>query len=260
MSSDRLDLESALRRHVGGEVRFDTGSRAVYAADGSNYRQVPIGVVIPRDADDVLAAVATCREHQAPILCRGGGTSLPPPVYGTHSDEGESPLTNNGCCGQVWPAEDEVMERAPAQPAPSTSTEAPFGSPERLIGPEKSDWAAKPIASMAWYMTALPATVPISFSSERRSIGPFFSSDMFSEDILNSPLIDSLNFATGPFQGTTPYRQSEHAAEEVSHETPLQYVAPEALMFTLCLSLLFRTELLRKNRAAFTFKFRKTIM
>jgi FAD/FMN-containing dehydrogenase/Fe-S oxidoreductase len=76
MSNHRLDLESALRRHVGGEVRFDTGSRAVYAADGSNYRQVPIGVVIPRDTDDVLATIATCRQHHAPVLCRGGGTSL----------------------------------------------------------------------------------------------------------------------------------------------------------------------------------------
>jgi len=76
MPNHALELESALRRHVGGEVRFDTGSRAVYATDGSNYRQVPIGVVIPRDTDDVLAAIATCREHHAPVLCRGGGTSL----------------------------------------------------------------------------------------------------------------------------------------------------------------------------------------
>src|SRR5262252_6105829 len=76
MSNHLLDLESALRRHVGGEVRFDTGSRAVYAADGSNYRQVPIGIVIPRDTDDVLATIAICREHTAPVLCRGGGTSL----------------------------------------------------------------------------------------------------------------------------------------------------------------------------------------
>ena len=69
-------LESTLRRHLRGEVRFDNGSRALYASDGSNYRQVPIGVVIPRDNDDVIATVATCREHGAPVLCRGGGTSL----------------------------------------------------------------------------------------------------------------------------------------------------------------------------------------
>jgi FAD/FMN-containing dehydrogenase/Fe-S oxidoreductase len=69
-------LERALRARVRGEVRFDDGSRALYATDASNYRQVPIGVVIPRDADDVVAAVEICRAHQAPILSRGGGTSL----------------------------------------------------------------------------------------------------------------------------------------------------------------------------------------
>ena len=73
---DAASLEAALRRHLRGEVRFDNGSRALYATDGSNYRQVPIGVVIPRDKEDVLAAVALCREHQAPLLARGGGTSL----------------------------------------------------------------------------------------------------------------------------------------------------------------------------------------
>src|SRR5438094_5870443 len=73
---DAAGLESALRRHLRGEVRFDAGSRAFNAPDGSNYRQVPIGVVLPRDADDVIAAVATAREFNAPILCRGGGTSL----------------------------------------------------------------------------------------------------------------------------------------------------------------------------------------
>src|SRR6266853_2836526 len=73
---DASALESALRRHLRGEVRFDSGSRALYATDGSNYRQVPIGVVLPKDTDDVIAAISVCREHSAPVLCRGGGTSL----------------------------------------------------------------------------------------------------------------------------------------------------------------------------------------
>jgi FAD/FMN-containing dehydrogenase/Fe-S oxidoreductase len=73
---DALALEAALRRHLRGEVRFDAGTRALYATDGSNYRQVPIGIVVPRDTEDVLAAVALCREHRAPLLARGGGTSL----------------------------------------------------------------------------------------------------------------------------------------------------------------------------------------
>src|SRR3954467_6650542 len=69
-------LANKLRRKIKGEVRFDDGSRALYATDGSNYRQVPIGVVIPRDAEDVIEAVALCRHFGAPILGRGGGTSL----------------------------------------------------------------------------------------------------------------------------------------------------------------------------------------
>ncbi len=73
---DALALEAALLRHLRGEVRFDSGSRALYATDGSNYRQVPIGVVVPRDKEDVLATVALCREYHAPLLARGGGTSL----------------------------------------------------------------------------------------------------------------------------------------------------------------------------------------
>jgi FAD/FMN-containing dehydrogenase/Fe-S oxidoreductase len=73
---DARALESSLRSRVTGEVRFDTSSRALYATDGSSYRQVPIGVVIPRHADDVIATIATCREYGAPVLSRGGGTSL----------------------------------------------------------------------------------------------------------------------------------------------------------------------------------------
>src|SRR5579864_487925 len=73
---DVRELEAALRASVKGEVRFDASSRALYATDGSSYRQVPIGVVIPRDNDDVIAAIATSREFGAPVLPRGCGTSL----------------------------------------------------------------------------------------------------------------------------------------------------------------------------------------
>src|SRR5450631_1281579 len=74
--TDALGLAEALRSAVRGDVRFDDGSRALYSTDGSNYRQVPIGVVLPHHADDVLAAISVCREFAAPLLCRGGGTSL----------------------------------------------------------------------------------------------------------------------------------------------------------------------------------------
>ncbi len=70
------ELAAKLRSVVKGEVRFDDASRALYATDASNYRQVPIGLVLPKDVDDVVATVAACREFGAPILSRGGGTSL----------------------------------------------------------------------------------------------------------------------------------------------------------------------------------------
>ncbi|MGB6744046.1 MAG: hypothetical protein WBE38_10320, partial [Terracidiphilus sp.] len=54
--SAHRELESVLRGKVRGEVGFDLGSRALYTADASNYRQLPIGVVYPRDAADVEAA------------------------------------------------------------------------------------------------------------------------------------------------------------------------------------------------------------
>jgi FAD/FMN-containing dehydrogenase/Fe-S oxidoreductase len=65
-----------LLNDVRGDVRFDSGSRALYATDASNYRQLPIGVVAPRDADDVIRTVEICRAHDVSIVSRGGGTSL----------------------------------------------------------------------------------------------------------------------------------------------------------------------------------------
>src|SRR5712671_5783270 len=73
-SLDSLKLE--LARQLEGEVRFDAGTRAAYATDASNYRQVPVGVVIPRHEGDVVAALSIARENSMPILARGGGTSL----------------------------------------------------------------------------------------------------------------------------------------------------------------------------------------
>src|SRR5215207_11616074 len=77
--ADEIDVESlerALRSVVRGEVLFDAGNRAAYAHDSSNYRQAPICVVLPHDADDIEAAVGAAREHGAPVTPRGCGTSL----------------------------------------------------------------------------------------------------------------------------------------------------------------------------------------
>ncbi|HEY1897615.1 MAG TPA: FAD-binding and (Fe-S)-binding domain-containing protein [Terracidiphilus sp.] len=70
------ELEARLRAALRGEVHFDMGFRAMYAADSSNYRQLPIGVILPRDAGDVEAALAACRATGAAVLPRGAGTSL----------------------------------------------------------------------------------------------------------------------------------------------------------------------------------------
>src|SRR3954447_11563141 len=73
---DRRALKRALRDAVKGEVRFDLGTRAIYSHESSNSRQPLLGVVIPRDAEDVVAAIGACREHGAPVLARGCATSL----------------------------------------------------------------------------------------------------------------------------------------------------------------------------------------
>src|SRR3954453_3781627 len=73
---DLAGLEAALRAGVEGEVRFDAGSRGAYATDGSNYRQVPLGVVVPRSGEAGARAGEVCARFDAPVLSRGGGTSL----------------------------------------------------------------------------------------------------------------------------------------------------------------------------------------
>src|SRR6266851_3579188 len=75
-TADTQALAHELRASIRGEVRFDEGSRALYATDGSNYRQVPIGVVLPRGVEDVIQTVALCRRYAVPLLPRGGGTGL----------------------------------------------------------------------------------------------------------------------------------------------------------------------------------------
>jgi FAD/FMN-containing dehydrogenase/Fe-S oxidoreductase len=70
-------LTRSLTKDIKGEVRFTDPDRGLYASDASNYRMVPLGVVLPKDADDVVATVAACRKYGAPIFARGGGTSIP---------------------------------------------------------------------------------------------------------------------------------------------------------------------------------------
>ena len=73
----RIDaIQQALASRIRGEVRFDRHDRLLYSTDASLYQVEPLGVVVPRDAADVLATVQCCGEFQLPLLARGGGTSL----------------------------------------------------------------------------------------------------------------------------------------------------------------------------------------
>jgi FAD/FMN-containing dehydrogenase/Fe-S oxidoreductase len=69
-------LKLALSEKIRGEVRFEKGDLSLYSTDASNYRYLPIGVVIPRDREDIIATVAVCRSMNVPIVSRGGGTGL----------------------------------------------------------------------------------------------------------------------------------------------------------------------------------------
>ncbi|MER7740550.1 FAD-binding and (Fe-S)-binding domain-containing protein [Streptomyces sp. NPDC096538] len=81
--TDHRELSAALRAAVRGEVDFGVTARALTTMDASNYRRVPLGVVAPRDADDVAAVLSVCREHGVPVVPRGGGTSIAGQATGT---------------------------------------------------------------------------------------------------------------------------------------------------------------------------------
>jgi FAD/FMN-containing dehydrogenase/Fe-S oxidoreductase len=80
---DTSELARALKAAVGGDVDFSAAARALTTMDASNYRRVPVGVVAPRDADDVAAALDVCRRHGVPVVPRGGGTSIAGQATGT---------------------------------------------------------------------------------------------------------------------------------------------------------------------------------
>ncbi len=73
---EAAQVEKELRELIEGEVRFSAGDRALYATDASNYRQVPIGVIIPQSVKDIERTISVMRRNSIPVLSRGGGTSL----------------------------------------------------------------------------------------------------------------------------------------------------------------------------------------
>ena len=70
------DLAADLARAVSGDVRFDPYSRILYSTDASVYQIEPLGVVLPRDRDDVQAVIEIAGKYNVPVLARGGGSSL----------------------------------------------------------------------------------------------------------------------------------------------------------------------------------------
>jgi FAD/FMN-containing dehydrogenase/Fe-S oxidoreductase len=76
MSADNHPLAAQLQQHLAGDVRFDNPTRLIYSTDASNYQVLPLGVVLPKTQDDVIAAVSLCAEHGVSIVPRGGGSSL----------------------------------------------------------------------------------------------------------------------------------------------------------------------------------------
>ncbi|MFF0331859.1 FAD-binding and (Fe-S)-binding domain-containing protein [Streptomyces fimicarius] len=77
------DFVAALRSAVRGTSDFGATARALTTMDASNHRRVPLGVLAPRDAEDIAAALAVCREHGVPVVARGGGTSIAGQATGT---------------------------------------------------------------------------------------------------------------------------------------------------------------------------------
>lgn len=120
---DAEALGAELRKRVQGEVRFDAGSRALYATDGSNYRQVPIGVVLPRHAADIDATIAVCRSFGAPLLPRGPGRAWP-----------VSRATSRSC----WTARNTCIEFSRSIPSVGSPACSPASSWTSFVAPRSA--------------------------------------------------------------------------------------------------------------------------
>ena len=136
-------LERDLKANVDGEVRFDTASRALYVSDASNYRQVPIGVVLPRSTDAVVMTVKVCQRYGAPVVSRGAGTSLVRPDLQRRSRDRPFEVSASGARDRPGAASspacnpgsilDHLRDRAVSEhgltfgPDPATHTRCTFG-------------------------------------------------------------------------------------------------------------------------------------
>ena len=138
---DTDSLAAGLARRVRGAVRFDAGSRALYAAGGSNYRQVPIGVVIPLDADDVVEA-----PFGADTSLAGQSTNVAVVIYFTHHLNGIIDLDVNTRQARVQPGLilDHLRDAAEHMDRRRRSGHRPGPRSRRRPGPPQSRHAHRP--------------------------------------------------------------------------------------------------------------------
>ena len=127
-------LIADLRAQVRGDVRFDQLSRALYATDASIYQIEPLGVVLPRDEQDVAATLRLARRHGAAVLPRGGGTSLAGQTIGRAIQIDFTRYMNrllevNPAEGWAWVEPGLVLDELNAQLAPYDLKFAPDVSP-----------------------------------------------------------------------------------------------------------------------------------
>jgi len=129
-----VSLADELRANIKGDVQFDTLSRALYATDASIYQIEPLGVVAPRDQQDVAAVVRAARRHHTPIVARGGGTSLAGQAVGHGIQLDFAKYMNqllelNAEEGWAWVEPGIVLDHLNAQLAPHDLKFAPDISP-----------------------------------------------------------------------------------------------------------------------------------
>ena len=74
--ADQLRIRDDLEGIVRGDVLFDDITQALYSTDASLFEVKPLGVVVPRDEEDVCALVRYAAEHELPLIPRGAGTGV----------------------------------------------------------------------------------------------------------------------------------------------------------------------------------------
>ena len=156
------DLERELRKAIRGDVRFDAGSRLLYSTDASMYQMEPVGVVIPRDGDDVPAAIETAARHKVAILPRGGGTSLTGQTVNRAARARLLALHGQGPRGQ---RRGDVGARAarpgagqPEPPRPRARPAASARTPRRRTAPPSAACSATTPAARTRSRTASPSS------------------------------------------------------------------------------------------------------